>query len=63
MSSPQIPATTMATNATTRAFTGGSAVGPRIPLRGPLGPCTPLRGPLGPWSGNDGSSGSGTRRS
>jgi hypothetical protein len=28
MSSPQIPPTTMATNATTRAFTGGRAVGP-----------------------------------
>ena len=29
MSSPHIPPTTMVTNATTRAFTGGSAVGPR----------------------------------
>jgi hypothetical protein len=28
MSSPQIPPTTMATKATARAFTGGSAVGP-----------------------------------
>lgn len=28
MSSPQIPPTTMAMNATARAFTGGSAVGP-----------------------------------
>jgi len=29
MSRPHIPPTTMATNAPARAFTGGSAVGPR----------------------------------
>ena len=29
MSSPHMPPTTMTTKATTRAFTGGSAVGPR----------------------------------
>lgn len=29
MSSPQIPPTTIVMNATTRAFTGGRAVGPR----------------------------------
>jgi len=29
MSKPQIPPTTMVRNATTRALTGGSAVGPR----------------------------------
>ena len=34
MSNPQIPATTMATKATTLAFTGGNAVGP---VRGSAG--------------------------
>ncbi len=29
MSSPEIPPTTIVTKATTRAFTGGRAVGPR----------------------------------
>lgn len=29
MSSPQMPATTITANATARALTGGSAVGPR----------------------------------
>ena len=47
MSSPQIPATTMATKATTLALTGGRAVGPAVPLGGNGGR----------------SSGSGTRRS